>query len=54
MAYADTSDVMDITESMVEGLIKYLMGGGTKIIYHPDGDKGREGARTFELEFKRP
>lgn len=54
MAYADMGDVMDITEAMLEGLVKYLTDGGTKIIYHPDGDKGKEGARTLELEFKRP
>ncbi|KAF9466867.1 lysine-tRNA ligase [Collybia nuda] len=54
MAYADMEDLMDITESMLEGMVKYLTGGSTKIIYHPDGNKGQEGARQLELEFKRP
>ncbi|KAK2460194.1 hypothetical protein APHAL10511_007785 [Amanita phalloides] len=54
MAYADMEDVMEITEAMVEGLVKYITGGGTQIVYHPDGNKGQEGARKFELEFKRP
>ncbi|KAJ3896921.1 hypothetical protein GG344DRAFT_36001 [Lentinula edodes] len=54
MAYADMYDVMDITEAMVEGLVKYLTGGETKLIYHPDGDKDQEGAKTLELNFQRP
>lgn len=54
MAYADMEDLMDITEAMLEGLVVSLTGGSTKIIYHPDGNKGQEGARQLELEFKRP
>lgn len=54
MAYADMEDLMDITEAMLEGLVVFLTGGSTKIIYHPDGNKGQEGARQLELEFKRP
>ncbi|KAF7782972.1 hypothetical protein Agabi119p4_2348 [Agaricus bisporus var. burnettii] len=54
MAYADYEDLMDITEAMIEGLVKYLTGGSTKLIFHPDGNKGQEGARELELEFKRP
>jgi lysyl-tRNA synthetase class 2 len=54
MAYADMEDLMDITESMLEGLVMYLTGGSTKIIYHPDGNKGQEGARQLELDFQRP
>ncbi|KAG6812690.1 hypothetical protein H0H92_001319 [Tricholoma furcatifolium] len=54
MAYADMEDLMDITEAMVEGLVKYITGGSTKIIYHPDGNKGQEGARQLELDFQRP
>ncbi|KAF8893632.1 lysine-tRNA ligase [Infundibulicybe gibba] len=53
MAYADMEDLMEITEAMVEGMVTYLT-GGTKVTYHPDGNKGQEGARTLELEFKRP
>ncbi|KAJ7437368.1 hypothetical protein B0H11DRAFT_1885347 [Mycena galericulata] len=53
MAYADMEDLMDITEAMVEGLVKYLT-GGTTITYHPDGNKGQEGARELVLDFQRP
>ncbi|KAJ7853734.1 lysine-tRNA ligase [Mycena leptocephala] len=53
MAYADMEDLMDITEAMVEGLVKYLT-GGTTLTYHPDGNKGQEGARELVLDFKRP
>ncbi|KAJ7151035.1 hypothetical protein C8R46DRAFT_962869 [Mycena filopes] len=53
MAYADMEDLMDITEAMVEGLVKYLT-GGTKITYHPDGNKDQEGAREMVLDFQRP
>lgn len=51
MAYADMYDVMELTESMVEGLVKYITGGQTTITYHPDGDKKKKGV---QLEFKRP
>lgn len=54
MAYADMYDLMDMTESLVEGMVKYLTGGSTKLAYHPDGNKGEEGARVYELEFKKP
>ncbi|KAF8644820.1 hypothetical protein AX16_008277 [Volvariella volvacea WC 439] len=54
MAYADMEDLMDITEAMLEGLVKQLTGGSTKLTYHPDGNKGQEGARTLELDFQRP
>ena len=41
MAYADMEDVMDLTEVMVEGMVKFLTGGETTVIYHhPDGNKG--------------
>ncbi|KAJ7056534.1 lysine-tRNA ligase [Mycena amicta] len=53
MAYADMEDLMDITEAMLEGLVKYLT-GGTTITFHPDGNKGQEGARELVLDFKRP
>lgn len=50
MAYADMYDIMDITEAMVEGLVKYLTGGKTTVTYQPDGKLGK----TQELEFQRP
>ncbi|KAJ2919966.1 hypothetical protein MD484_g494, partial [Candolleomyces efflorescens] len=54
MAYADMEDLMEITEVMIEGLVKNLTGGGTTITYHPDGNKGVEGAREVVLDFQRP
>ncbi|KAF9526914.1 lysine-tRNA ligase [Crepidotus variabilis] len=54
MAYADMNDLMDITEVMIEGLVKSLNGGKTTISYFPDGNKGQEGAKELVLDFKRP
>ncbi|KAG6809190.1 lysyl-tRNA synthetase [Tricholoma furcatifolium] len=54
MTYADMEDLMDITEAMIEGMVKYFTGGSTKIVYHLDGNKGQQGARQPELEFQRP
>ena len=54
MAYADMEDLMNITEAMVEVLVRYLTGGETKLVYHPDGNEGQDGTRIMELEFKRP
>lgn len=53
MAYADMTDLMDMTEAMLEGMVKALT-GTTTITYHPDGNKGQEGARELVLDFKRP
>jgi lysyl-tRNA synthetase, class II len=53
MAYADMYDLMKITENLVEGMVQYLTGGETKMLYHPEG-KGKEGGKVYELEFKRP
>ncbi|KAH9040089.1 hypothetical protein EDB85DRAFT_2072267 [Lactarius pseudohatsudake] len=50
MAYADMYDVMDMTESLVEGLVKYLTGGNTTLTYQPEGKDGKE----YTLDFKRP
>jgi lysyl-tRNA synthetase class 2 len=36
MAYADMYDVMDLTESLITGMVRYLT-GGTTLTYHPDG-----------------
>ncbi|KIL57296.1 hypothetical protein M378DRAFT_88108 [Amanita muscaria Koide BX008] len=54
MAYADMEDLMEITEVMIEGLVKYITSGSTKLVFHPDGNKGQENARKYEMEFKRP
>lgn len=51
MAYADMYDLMDMTESMISGLVKYLT-GGTKVTYHPKG-KG-EGMPKYEIDFATP
>jgi lysyl-tRNA synthetase class 2 len=51
MAYADMYDVMDLTECLIEGMVKNLTGGQTKLIYHPEG---KDSEKTYELEFKRP
>jgi len=53
MAYADMYDLMELTENLVEGMVQYLTGGETKMLYHPEG-KGKEGGKVYELEFKRP
>lgn len=53
MAYADMHDLLDITEALLEGMVKYLT-GSTTITYHPDGNAGQEGARELLLDFKRP
>ena len=54
MAYADMYDVMDMTEILIEGLVKFLTGGKTTLEFHPDGNKGQEGARVHTLDFQRP
>lgn len=51
MAYADMYDLMDLTESMVSGLVKHVT-GGYKVKYHPEG-KG-EGAKEYEIDFTPP
>ncbi|WFD32084.1 lysine--tRNA ligase [Malassezia sp. CBS 17886] len=52
MAYADMYDLMDITESMVSGLVKAVT-GSHKITYHPDGTDAPD-ARAFEIDFSTP
>ncbi|PVG00390.1 lysyl-tRNA synthetase [Serendipita vermifera] len=52
MAYADMYDLMDITESMITGLIKSLTGGHT-LVYHPDGKDGKELVLNFQRPWKR-
>ncbi|KIR29315.1 lysine-tRNA ligase [Cryptococcus deuterogattii 99/473] len=51
MAYADMYDIMDMTEELIEGMVKTLT-GGTKLIFHPQG-KG-EGKKVYEVDFARP
>ncbi|EIW83371.1 lysyl-tRNA synthetase [Coniophora puteana RWD-64-598 SS2] len=51
MAYADMYDLMDLTESLVEGMVKYLTGGKTTLTYHPEG---KESSKVYEMDFKTP
>lgn len=51
MAYADMYDIMDLTESLLEGMVKYLTGGKTTLQFHPEG---KDSDKVYELEFKRP
>ena len=51
MAYADMYDIMDLTEALVEGMVKYLTGGKMTLEYHPEG-KGSD--KVYNLEFARP
>ncbi|KAA1475136.1 lysyl-tRNA synthetase [Dentipellis sp. KUC8613] len=53
MAYADMYDIMDITEALVEGMVKYLTGGKTTLTYHPDGKDGKEQVLDFQRPWKR-
>ena len=49
MAYADMYDLMDMTESMISGLVQHLT-GGLKLQYHPEG----AGGEVLELDFTTP
>ncbi|KAL1409954.1 lysyl-tRNA synthetase [Vanrija albida] len=51
MAYADMYDLMDMTESMISGLVKYLNNGNTKITFHP---KGKADGKAYEIDFATP
>lgn len=52
MAYADMFDLMEMTETLVEGMVKYLNKGETKVLYHPEGQG--EGKKEYEIDFARP
>jgi len=52
MAFADMNDLMDLTESMLAGMVKYIT-GGYKIKYHPQGPDGPEYDIDFTPPFKR-
>ncbi|KAI7966973.1 hypothetical protein MJO29_000250 [Puccinia striiformis f. sp. tritici] len=51
MAYADMYDLMELTESMISGLVYKLNKGSYKIKYHPEGPNS---SKTFELDFSTP
>lgn len=52
MAYADYNDLMDITEKLVSGLVKYLF-GTYKINYHINGPDQAPVEIDFTPPFKR-
>lgn len=49
MAYGDYNDVMQLTESMVSGMVKHIT-GSYKITFHPDGPEGE----AIEIDFTPP
>lgn len=53
MAYADMYDVMEITEDLLEGMVKFLTNGSTVMTYHPEGKGGRELVMDFKAPWKR-
>jgi lysyl-tRNA synthetase class 2 len=52
MAYADMHDLMEITESLITGLVQSLT-GGLQITYHPDGKDGEAKILDFSRPWKR-
>lgn len=52
MAYADIHDLMDLTESLVSGMVKYIT-GGYKVEYHPQGADGPVMDIDFTPPFKK-
>jgi lysyl-tRNA synthetase class 2 len=53
MAYADMYDVMEITENLLEGMVKDLTNGSTVMTYHPEGKGGKELVMDFKTPWKR-
>lgn len=52
MAYADYNDIINITESLISGMV-HSIHGTYKIKYHPDGPDGEEYEIDFTPPFKR-
>nr|XP_006822025.1 PREDICTED: lysine--tRNA ligase-like [Saccoglossus kowalevskii] len=50
MAYADYNDLMEMTESLIAGMVKSVH-GSYKIVYHPEGQDGEE---AWEVDFTPP
>ena len=44
---------MDLTESLISGMVAYLTGGGHKMVYHPQGSEGPEYTLDFTTPFRR-
>ncbi|ORX68245.1 lysyl-tRNA synthetase [Linderina pennispora] len=52
MAYADVNDLMEITETMVSGMVKYMF-GDYKVEYHKDGQDKPPLVIDFSPPFRR-
>lgn len=52
MAYADYSDLMDMTEKMVSGMVMSIF-GSYKVPFHPDGPEGEAKEIDFTPPFRR-
>jgi len=52
MAYADYSDLMDMTEKMVSGMVMSIF-GSYKVTFHPDGPEGEAKEIDFTPPFRR-
>ncbi|KAK2854031.1 hypothetical protein Q5P01_006692 [Channa striata] len=52
MAYADYHDLMEITETLLSGMVKHIT-GGYKVTYHPDGPEGQAHEIDFTPPFRR-
>lgn len=52
MAYADINDLLEITENMVAGMVKYLF-GDYKVEYHKDGPENPPLVIDFSPPFRR-
>ncbi|XP_043923063.1 lysine--tRNA ligase-like [Protopterus annectens] len=52
MAYADYNDLMEITETLLSGMVKHIK-GDNKITYHPDGPEGKAVEIDFTPPFRR-
>ncbi|KAJ3107041.1 lysyl-tRNA synthetase [Phlyctochytrium planicorne] len=52
MAYADMYDIMDMTESLLSGMVKHIT-GGYKVQYQPQGPEGETMTIDFTPPFRR-
>ena len=52
MAYADYSDLVDLTEKLIAGMVKSIF-GTYQVKYHPEGQEGPEWTLDFTPPFRR-
>jgi len=52
MAFADFNDLMELTETLVSGMVKEIT-GSYKLVYHPEGPEGKAIEIDFTPPFKR-